>query len=109
LLLQRQLDHYAHRLILVVAIGAGECGKSTLLKQMRILHLNGFSEDEKRSVYRPLILKNTVESMQSLCEACEHLDIGFDSPDNKRRSGVIQKVSPQKVPLDIVDSTRILA
>lgn len=26
--------------------GAGECGKSTVLKQMQILHSNGFTEEE---------------------------------------------------------------
>lgn len=32
----------------VLIAGAGESGKSTIVKQMRILHVNGFSEDERK-------------------------------------------------------------
>ena len=31
----------------LVKVGAGESGKSTIVKQMKILHVDGFNDDEK--------------------------------------------------------------
>lgn len=42
---EKQVYRATHRLLL---LGAGESGKSTIVKQMRILHVNGFSEKEKK-------------------------------------------------------------
>lgn len=42
---EKQVLRATHRLLL---LGAGESGKSTIVKQMRILHINGFNEKEKK-------------------------------------------------------------
>lgn len=42
---EKQVYRATHRLLL---LGAGESGKSTIVKQMRILHVNGFNEREKK-------------------------------------------------------------
>ena len=50
-----QHDYNIERAVIkCLLLGAGECGKSTILKQMKILHLNGFSNEEKLN-YRSLI------------------------------------------------------
>ena len=72
-----------------VLLGAGECGKSTILKQMKILHLNGYTEDEKLQ-YKQLIWKNTIESIHTLINAVARLNINID--DTLRRSDIIQHI-----------------
>lgn len=55
----KQLLRATHRLLL---LGAGESGKSTIVKQMRILHINGFSDEEKREKVKE-IRKNIRDSI----------------------------------------------
>jgi hypothetical protein len=64
--------------IKLLLLGCGECGKSTILKQMKILHKNGFTSDEKKSQHE-LVYKNVLQSIQALCRACFDLEIGFGS------------------------------
>ena len=51
-----------HRLLL---LGAGESGKSTIVKQMRILHVDGFSPEEKREKTKE-IKRNMRDGMLSI-------------------------------------------
>ena len=54
--------------------GAGESGKSTFIKQMRIIHGKGYSKDELLA-FRQLIHNNIVSAMQSLFEGTQQLNI----------------------------------
>lgn len=62
-------------------LGAGESGKSTVLKQMRLIHAAGFSSSEKEA-YRIVVFDNIVSSMQSMLEAMEILRIEMKNPQN---------------------------
>eukprot|EP01006_Ploeotia_vitrea_P051385 TRINITY_DN67553_c14_g4_i1.p1 TRINITY_DN67553_c14_g4~~TRINITY_DN67553_c14_g4_i1.p1 ORF type:complete len:406 (+),score=195.80 TRINITY_DN67553_c14_g4_i1:233-1450(+) len=53
--------------IKLLFLGAGESGKSTLLKQMVIIHGNGYS-DEDRKERVPLIHSNIITAMRVLCK-----------------------------------------
>lgn len=55
-----QVMRATHRLLL---LGAGESGKSTIVKQMRILHINGFNEAEKMEKIKD-IRRNIRDAMQ---------------------------------------------
>uniref|UniRef100_A0A8C4X8G1 Guanine nucleotide-binding protein G(s) subunit alpha n=1 Tax=Erpetoichthys calabaricus TaxID=27687 RepID=A0A8C4X8G1_ERPCA len=52
----KQLYRATHRLLL---LGAGESGKSTIVKQMRILHVNGFNAEEKKQKIQDI--KNNIK------------------------------------------------
>lgn len=45
--------------------GAGDSGKSTIAKQMKIIHLDGFSDEERLS-YKTTIANNILTSMRTL-------------------------------------------
>lgn len=66
---------------------------ATILKQMKILHLDGFKSPEEKASYKALIWKNTLESVHTLCNACEALKIAYDSQTNKvrERKGTITR------------------
>lgn len=55
-----------HNLIKLLFLGAGESGKSTLMKQMQILHGGGFVNAADRLPYVPLIHQNILQSAQVL-------------------------------------------
>mmetsp|Transcript_13445 Transcript_13445/g.34298 ORF Transcript_13445/g.34298 Transcript_13445/m.34298 type:complete len:355 (+) Transcript_13445:90-1154(+) len=56
----------------LLLLGAGESGKSTVAKQMKIIHLNGFSKKERQS-YVSIIHANIMMSMRSLVIASRKL------------------------------------
>jgi guanine nucleotide-binding protein subunit alpha len=58
-------------------IGAGESGKTTILKQMRLLHTAGFDAAERES-FRLLIFNNITSTVQTIVEAMDTLQIDFD-------------------------------
>ena len=43
-------------------LGAAEAGKSTLLKQMRIIHKADYGLEE-RIMFKPIVYANTIHSM----------------------------------------------
>lgn len=65
-------------------IGAGESGKSTILKQMKLIHASGFSKSEKDE-YRVIIFSNLLNSFKIILEAMEAYEMRFQNPENQVR------------------------
>ena len=68
--------------MVAVSPGPGESGKSTFIKQMRIIHGAGYSEEDRKN-FRPLVYQNIFISMRSMIEAMERLQIPFSWPESK--------------------------
>lgn len=76
---------YSQRDIKILLLGTGESGKSTILKQMKILHKGGFSLEE-RTVYRNDIYRNIVEGMQQIICAISDFKIDFGCEETKTKT-----------------------
>lgn len=62
---QQQADRSVIRLLL---LGSGNSGKSTVMKQFKIIHKRGFTTEERRG-YRDALWKSAVEAMRTLVRA----------------------------------------
>lgn len=62
--------------------GAGESGKSTILKQMKLIYSQGFSKSERLD-WKPVVFSNIVQSFRSISEAMVELKYEFDTPENE--------------------------
>ena len=63
----------------MILLGAGECGKSTILKQMKIINMDGFTKDDFDQ-YKGIIYSNTVQSLGSVVKAIDLLKIAYSEP-----------------------------
>ncbi|XP_071815609.1 guanine nucleotide-binding protein G(i) subunit alpha isoform X3 [Apostichopus japonicus] len=64
------------RVIKLLLLGAGESGKSTIVKQMKIIHEEGYSEEDCKQ-YKPVVYSNTIQSMIAIIRAMGSLKIDF--------------------------------
>lgn len=96
----------------LLLLGSGESGKSTLLKQMRIIHDCGFPQDERLS-YREIIFSNTIESMKNIVNAMYKLKIQLADPSLSNAYHLIADLPEQMecdydLPIEIADAIRVL-
>ncbi|CAH8526746.1 unnamed protein product [Schistosoma margrebowiei] len=105
--IEKQIRHDAEKSmkeVKLLLLGAGECGKSTVLKQMKIIHGEGYREEERKE-YKPIIFANTLQSMIKILKAMETLDItadGFDQADElKHLNGYLPTVEEGDFPEDL--------
>lgn len=60
----------------LLLLGAGESGKSTLFKQMKVINKDGYSDDERRG-FQSIVWSNTIVAMRSLLAAFDKLQVAM--------------------------------
>ncbi|XP_057675877.1 guanine nucleotide-binding protein subunit alpha-11-like [Corythoichthys intestinalis] len=97
--IERQLEHDRkenERAYKLLFLGTAESGKSTFLKQIRILHGNGYSESQRMSFIR-LVCQNVVTAMQTLIEAMRILRVDYADNQNLALAERLSEVQVEKV------------
>lgn len=61
--------------------GAGESGKSTVLKQMRLIHSKGFTSQERKQ-WKVTIFQNLLHAFQVVFGAMEEQEVEFENAEN---------------------------
>ncbi|XP_056309848.1 guanine nucleotide-binding protein subunit alpha-13b [Danio aesculapii] len=79
---------YVKRLVKILLLGAGESGKSTFLKQMRIIHGQDFDQGAKEE-FRGTIYSNVMKGVRVLVDAREKLHIPWGNPSNQKHGDIM--------------------
>eukprot|EP00762_Andalucia_godoyi_P004140 ANDGO_06278.mRNA.1 Guanine nucleotide-binding protein subunit alpha len=82
--------------IKLLLLGAGESGKSTIFKQMQIMHRQGYTKQECL-MYRDVVYANTLQSIKSLIAATARLRIPLESEENRGRAERIMAIPDQLI------------
>ncbi|XP_008054262.1 guanine nucleotide-binding protein subunit alpha-14 [Carlito syrichta] len=86
----------ARRELKLLLLGTGESGKSTFIKQMRIIHGSGYS-DEDRKGFTKLVYQNIFTAMQAMIRAMDTLRIQYVCEQNQENAQMIREVEVDKV------------
>jgi len=76
--------------IFIPHLGSGESGKSTIVKQMKIIHQNGYTNEELLS-FKPTVFRNLVDSAQDVVLAMRKLGVDPALPENRQNAEKIME------------------
>lgn len=83
----------------MLLLGAGESGKSTILKQMKLIHDNGYNNEE-RAVFKEIVFTNTVQSMKAILDAMADMNLPLETSDNEAHLQTI-KALPNQIEVEV--------
>lgn len=87
---------------ILLCAGSGESGKSTIVKQMKIIHLKGYSDDELYH-YRPTVFKNLIECAKAVINAMRQFDIQPEKEETRSLCDFLLEYSVESGPQAMID------
>ncbi|KAI8060264.1 G-protein alpha subunit [Gongronella butleri] len=91
----------------LLLLGSGESGKSTIVKQIKIIHQQGYSKNELYT-WRPTIYQNILESALALVRAMQKLGCSFDHAITDTHVNYIHEYCSQEQ-IDTLEKTLVEA
>ncbi|KAJ2617069.1 guanine nucleotide-binding protein subunit alpha [Coemansia sp. RSA 1365] len=95
----------------MLLLGAGESGKSTIIKQMKLIHDGGYSHEERES-FKEVIFSNTIQSMRVLLEAMDTLHIALENTEYQVHANVIMdmpgQIEADNLPTNVANAVKAL-
>ncbi|KAL2100371.1 hypothetical protein ACEWY4_004765 [Coilia grayii] len=95
--IERQLNRDkrdSQREVKLLLLGTGESGKSTFIKQMRIIHGAGYSNEDRRG-FTSLVYQNIFQNIKALIQAMETLKISFVDDNNIHYAQMLSGAQPE--------------
>uniref|UniRef100_A0A8C6T3E1 Guanine nucleotide binding protein (G protein), alpha 15 (Gq class), tandem duplicate 4 n=1 Tax=Neogobius melanostomus TaxID=47308 RepID=A0A8C6T3E1_9GOBI len=82
--------------IKILLLGTGESGKTTFIRQMRIIHGKGFSPEERKA-FAKCIFQNIFTAIKAMTAAMTALKIPYSNPENEIYAKWLQDIDTVQI------------
>lgn len=82
--------------IKILLLGTGESGKTTFLRQMRIIHGRGFSQEDRKGFVK-CIYQNIFTAIKAMTAAMTTLKIPYANPENEKYAKWVQEADTVQI------------
>lgn len=84
----RRLNSLNNNVKRMLLLGAGESGKSTIFKQMKVMSSGGYTDDE-RSSFKWIVHRNVIDGIQTLLRAADKMGLEVSDENADRADQVL--------------------